>query len=297
MNVVEKKKDPREGHRHRLRLKFLEYGLEKLTEAEVLELLLSFGTPRRDCKITAREMLDRFGTIRDVFEAPFEELAKVIGAGPNNIIAVKFIHAVSGKYLEQRLTGRTFINSSVQVLEYLCHDLENQDKEIFKVIHLDNDNVIIKIEDLSKGSVNRAYVYPREILERAITLKSTGLVFVHNHPSGNVRPSEEDVKLTRRLVHLAFLADVMVLDHLIIGKGGQSYSFKNEGVLAIFEQEIRLSYNMPPRPSGALLHEANSMGLAPVKLKSKRSVKVGKGGGLGLGHQAMTAENDPPYEG
>jgi len=297
--VSEKKKDPREGHRQRLRNKFLEHGLEKLTDEEVVELLLSFGTPRRDCKQAARDLLKKFGSIRDVFEASTKALSEIDGVGPNNIVAIKLIHAVSGRFLEQRLTGRVYLNSSEQIFEYLRHDLETQDKEIFKVIYLDHDNVIIKIEDISHGSLTRTYVHSRELLERAMALKSSCLVFVHNHPTGNVRPSEEDVKLTRRLVHAAFVVEMMVLDHIIIGKGGEYYSFKDEGVIKIFEQEIRTTYNMPPRPTGGLLHESNPLFDTPARVKLRRKGPAAPAAAESLGRmnsslgQMMVAEKEP----
>lgn len=268
--MSENKKDPREGHRGRLRDKFLNYGLEKLTEAEVLELLLSFGTPRKDCKQSARDLLDMFGTIRDVFEADPTLLAAVSGVGPANIVAIKLVHAVAGRYLERRLVGRSYLTSSAQVLEYLRHDLESLDKEVFKVIYLNNNNVIINIEDLSQGSITGAHVHPREVLERAVTLKATCLVFVHNHPSGNTRPSEDDHKLTRRLVHVAYLAEMMVLDHIIVGKQGEYFSFKDQGLILIYEQEVRETYRLNPRPSGGLLHESIPAAYGPVKLKASR---------------------------
>ena len=285
-----------------MRDKFLDHGLEKLTDEEVVELLLSFGTPRRDCKQAARDLLKKFGSIRAVFEAGATELSKVLGVGPNNIVAVKFIHAVSGRFLEQRLTGRVYLNSSEQIIEYLRHDLETQAKEVFKVIYLDHDNVIIKIEDLSHGSLTRTYIHPRELLERAMALKSSCLVFVHNHPTGNVRPSDEDVKLTRRLLHAAFVVEMMVLDHIIIGKGGEYYSFKDEGVLKIFEQEIRMTYNMPPRPSGGLLHESNPFFETPARVKLRRKSPAAPSPDRPMGRpdsslgQMMVAEKEPELD-
>lgn len=274
--MSEKTKDSREGHRGRLRNKYLEHGLEKLTEAEVLELILSFGTPRRDCKDTARAMLKHFGSIRDVFEADPELIQQIPGAGPANIVAIKFIHDIAGKYLEQRLVGKTYLSSSVQVFEYLRHDLENLDKEVFKLIHLNNNNVILSIEDLSQGSITGAYVHPREVLERAIALRTSSLVFVHNHPSGNVRPSESDQRLTRRLVHVAYLADITVLDHVIVGQGGDYFSFKDQGLIRLYDGEVRETYQLPPRPSGGLLHEQQLVSYTPVKLRSKAGMSSTK---------------------
>lgn len=264
-----KKKDAREGHRRRLRDKYLAHGLEKLTDEEVLELLLSFGTPRRDCKETARAMLKNFGTIRDVFEADSELISQIPGAGPANIVAIKFIHDVAGKYLEQRLLGKIYLSSSAQVLEFLRHDLENKDKEIFKVIYLDSNNVIICVENISYGSLTGAYVYSREILERAFILRSTALVFVHNHPSGNIKPSDADLRLTRRLVHLAYLAEMKVVDHLIVGRGGFFFSFKDENLIQVYENEVRNTYYLPPRATGGLLHEKIQAKYTRIKLKVK----------------------------
>lgn len=219
--MAERKTDPREGHRQRLRDKFTAYGLEKMTDEEVLELLLSFGTPRKDCKQIARAMLKEFGTLRDVFEAKPELLAQIKGAGPTNIVAIKFIHAVAGKYLEKRLLGRDYLGSSRQVVEYLRHNLEGLDKEVFKIIYLDKSNLILAIEDYSHGSVDEAYVDPREVIERGLALRSSGLIFVHNHPSGYLTPSLSDQKLTRQLVHATHVVRIKTIDHIIIGQDGE----------------------------------------------------------------------------
>ncbi|MDL2260241.1 DNA repair protein RadC [Deltaproteobacteria bacterium OttesenSCG-928-K17] len=274
--MAEKKKDPREGHRQRLKDKFWAHGLDKLTDAEILEILLSFGTPRRDCKLTARAMLEKFGTLRDVFEADRELLAQVPGAGPSNVIALKLIHAISGKYLEKRLISRNYLTSSTEVRSYLRHDLESQEKEIFKVIYLNNDNVIISIEDISRGSISEAYVHPREVLERAIALRGSSLVLVHNHPTGSVEPSDDDQRLTRRMVHIAYLAEMKVLDHIIIGQSGDDFSFRANGLIMIYEQEIRETYRLKPRPGGGLLHEVNASAYQPRKQKSGPKSPAGR---------------------
>ena len=267
--MAEKKKDPREGHRGRLRDKYLKYGIGKLTEAEVLELLLSFGTPRKDCKLTARAMLEHFGTLREVLEASRDALAAIDGAGPYSVFAVKFVRDVSGLYLEHRLRGREYLNSSEEINEYLRHELEGLDKEVFKVIYLDTNNVIMGVEELSQGSVNEAHVYPREVLERALLRRASCLVFVHNHPSGNVDPSRDDQQLTRRLVHIAHIANITVMDHLIIGRDGEYFSFRDNGMLNIYSQEIGETYKLDPRPGGGLLHEQKPVSYTKIKLKYK----------------------------
>lgn len=237
-----KEKDPRLGHRGRLREKFLRHGLEKFTDEEIVELLLTFGTPRKDCKQAARELLKAFGSIRAVFEAELEELGKVKDLGPNNPVAIKFIAAVAGTYLKQGLIGRDYLASSRKVFLYLQHDLENLPKEVFKVIFLDGANGVLGIEDVSRGTVGAADVHPREVIERTLAFHAAGLVFAHNHPSGNVRPSPDDFRLTRQLVHAARLVEANVVDHLIVGKGGAYFSFRDQGHLARFEAEFKQFY-------------------------------------------------------
>ncbi|MEW6267338.1 MAG: DNA repair protein RadC [Thermodesulfobacteriota bacterium] len=236
-------RDPRAGHRQRLRDKFLGGGLDKFTDEEIVELLLIFGTPRRDCKQAARGLLQAFGSIRGVFEAEPGDLAGITGVGSSNIVAIKFIQAVAGRYLEQRLIGREFLASSTKVFAYLRHYLENMPKEVFKVIYLDGANAVIALEDASRGTVGAAHVYPREVLERALALQAAGLVFVHNHPSGKVQPSPSDFRLTRQLLHAAHVLDLKVVDHLIIGRGQDYFSFRDEGHLNRYEQELKYYFN------------------------------------------------------
>ena len=241
-------KDVRAGHRRRLRDKFSEHGLAKFTPEEIVELLLTFGTPRRDCKQAARGLLARFGDIRAVFEADPAELAAVTGVGPNNVTAIKFIFAVAGEYLEQRLIGREYLGSPQKVHQYLKHHLENLDKEVFKVIHLDSSGAVITLENVSRGTVDGAVVHPRELLERALDLRASSLVFAHNHPSGKTRPSAEDFRITRQLVHAAFLVEMKVLDHLVVGRRDAYYSFRDHGHLDRFESEIREFHRRQGRP-------------------------------------------------
>lgn len=235
-------KDLKQGHRKRLREKFRLHGLEKFTDEEIVELLLTFGTPRKDCKQPARELLKRFGSIQAIFQADIAELAEVKEIGQSNPVAIKFIVAVAGRYLKQDLMGREYLASSKKVFQYLRHDLENLHKEVFKVIYLDGANGVIGIEDLSQGTVGGTNVHPRELIERALANHAAGLVFAHNHPSGNIRPSPNDFRLTRQLIHAARLVEMSVIDHIIIGKGGKYFSFRDQGHLARYESEFRQFY-------------------------------------------------------
>jgi DNA repair protein RadC len=235
--------DAKSGHRQRLKDKFLADGLSKFTHEEIVELLLAFGTPRKDTKLAARALLQKMGSIRAVFEASPLELATVEGVGRSNIVAIKFIDAVAGQYLEQRLLGHDYLLSSKKVFQYLRHHMENLGKEVFKVIYLDSAGGVLALEDGGRGTVDTADVHPREVIERALAHRAVGLVFAHNHPSGRIEPSPADYRMTRRLIHAAYLVEMKVYDHLIVGKGEDYYSFRDHGHLARFEYEINHFYN------------------------------------------------------
>ncbi len=226
------------GHRERLRKKFLEYGLESFSDEEVLEMLLIFGTPRRDCKPMARAALKHFGSLAAVLEAPMEELLQISGIGPRNALAIKFVHEVARRFLAQRVKGRPFttLASSQEVYEYLAHSMIPLKKEIFKTIFLDARHHIIAVEDLFHGTVNESVVYPREVMERALKHHASALILVHNHPSGDPQPSPADVEVTRRLFLAAKVLDLHLLDHLILAKKGY-FSFADEGLISQIETE------------------------------------------------------------
>ncbi len=226
------------GHRERLRQKFLTYGLSAFTDEEVLEMLLTFGTPRRDCKPAAREALRCLGGLAQVLEAPLEELLKIKGIGPKNALALKFIHEVARRFLAQRLKDRPYFSSSKEVYEYLAHSMIDLKKEVFKVIYLDSRNHIIAVEELFQGTVNESIVYPREVMERALKHHASALVMAHNHPSGDPTPSPADIRLTKHLLLAARLLQIRILDHLIIAKGGY-FSFADEGILSRLETEVQ----------------------------------------------------------
>jgi len=218
-----------EGHRARLRDRFLARGLDGFSDAEILELLLSFGTPRTDCKEPARLLLQKYGSFAKVFEAPIASLQEVKGIGPKNGFAIHFIHAVASYYLKERLHGKRYLHSSREVAEYLIHSMRGLKKEVFTVIFLDSSHAIIDSEIVAEGTLNVNTVYPREIIKRALEFHAAALIIAHNHPSGSLQPSTQDIKLTKTLALLCRYMQLQLLDHLIIGDG--SYSFADNGLM------------------------------------------------------------------
>ena len=153
-----------QGHRQRLRDRFLERGLENFTDAEVLELLLTFGTPRSDCKEAARTALKEFDSLAAVLEAPLPALQKIKGIGPKNGFAIHFVQATARRYLAARLKGKRYLHSSGDVRDFLVHSLRGLKKEVFQVIFLDTAHAIIDTRTVAEGTINVNTIYPRELL-------------------------------------------------------------------------------------------------------------------------------------
>jgi len=226
------------GHRQRLRDKYLEKGLDIFTDAEVLELLLTFGTPRQDCKEMARNALVRFGNLAGVIEAPLQELSTLRGIGEKNAFALKFVQDVARRYLKSRLVDQKItVKGASDVVEYLWHRFAGHKREVFLVIFLNIKNAIIQMEEVFEGSLTSSAVYPREVIKMALKYDAASMIFAHNHPSGDVEPSSQDYAVTKRLFDAAQLFDMNVLDHIIIGESGRYLSLADTGFLEQVKSE------------------------------------------------------------
>lgn len=229
------------GHRERLRDKFLEGGIERFSDEEIIEFLLTLGTPRKDVKPSAREALKKFGSLSAVLSAPIEKLIQIKGIGPKNALYLSFIHQIARRYLRDRAIQTTYFRSSQEVFDYLFHSMRDLKREVFKVLFLNRKNQLIEDRDMFYGTIAASAVYPREVISTALDLKAASMVFVHNHPSGDPNPSKDDNKITKQLVWAAKLLQIQVLDHLIIGNG-RYFSYADQGLLRRFEAEFE-SFN------------------------------------------------------
>ncbi len=228
--------DARQGHRRRLRERFLKSGLAGFHDYEIVELLLSLGTPRKDCKLPAKEAIKRFGTLRGVLEAPAEELQQIDGIGAHNAFGIKLVQEVAREFLRARALGKTYLKSSQEVFDYLYHALRGLKKEAFKVIYLDSQDGILDTVDIATGTVNASPVSPREVVEGALKHNAAALIFAHNHPSGNPAPSQSDKALTREMVYAGIVMQLKVLDHIIIGEN-RYFSFASEGLIEEYQTD------------------------------------------------------------
>lgn len=211
---------PHAGHRKRLRDRFLKSGLDGFLDYEMVELLLTLGTPRKDCKQPAKEAIKLFKGLRGVLDASLDDLQTIKGIGQSNSFGIKLFQAVSEQYTKENLPTKISLTTPQRVADYLREKLGREKKEHFVVLLLDSQNNYINIHDISVGILNSSLVHPREVFEPAIRQLAARIVIAHNHPSGSIEPSKEDLQLTQRLISVGELIGIHVIDHLIISLEG-----------------------------------------------------------------------------
>lgn len=214
------------GHRERLRERFEHAGAEALADYELLELWLFRSIPRQDTKALAKALIENFG----VLAAPEARLAKIKGVGAALAHDLKVAHALMQRAQRAEVKQRTVVSSWSQLVAYCRTAMAHEPREQFRVLFLDVKNQLIADEVMNEGTVDHAPVYPREIARRAMELSAASVILVHNHPSGDPKPSAQDIEITRQIVAAAKALDVRVHDHLVIGRNGVA-SFKSLGLL------------------------------------------------------------------
>jgi len=220
------------GHRQRLRDRFVKHGLAGLADYEVVELLLTLAIPRSDVKPPAKALLARFGNLRGILDAPLTELQAVPHIGTVTPVALRIIREVAGLYLQQAAESHDALPDPHVLARFWRMQIGALTNEVFQVGYLDAGYRLLRdgIETLEEGTVDRAVVYPRRVIEAALRRGAAALVLAHNHPNGNVQPTEPDKVLTRALVLAATTVQIKILDHLIVSPD-DVFSFRQEGLL------------------------------------------------------------------
>ena len=205
-------------HRVRLRQRFSSAGAGALPDYELLELALFPAMPRQDVKPLARRLIDTFGDFNRVLSAPFARLTEVDGVGEAIALHLKVIEACAHRMARARVLNRPALSSWDALLDY-CHTaMAHSDTEQFRVLYLDRKNILIADEEQARGTVDHVPVYPREVVKRALELNASALILVHNHPSGDPTPSDQDIAMTGQVADAARALGIALHDHLIIGK-------------------------------------------------------------------------------
>ncbi|MGN6819601.1 MAG: RadC family protein [Sphingomonas sp.] len=217
------------GHRARLRQRLLA-DADGLLDHELLEYLLALAIPRRDTKPLAYDLLREFGGIAAVLTAAPEELARVKGMGDTSVAALKIAQATALRLLRAEVAAKPVLSNWQAVLDYLRADMAHHGNERVRVLHLNTRNMLIRDELMNEGSIDEAPVYVREVIRRAIDLKSASIILVHNHPSGDPSPSRADIDLTRAVVEAGKKLGIAVHDHIIVGTHG-FVSLRGQGLI------------------------------------------------------------------
>ncbi|NNE58160.1 MAG: DNA repair protein RadC [Hellea sp.] len=217
-------------HRDRLRDRFKSSGKDALADYELLELYLFNSIPRRDVKPVAKALIARFGSFAAAIAAPLDQLIEVKGVGDKTALDLKIVQAAARRLSQENVLDAPVLSSWTALMEYCRAELQFEPKEQFRVLFLDKKNRLITDEILGQGTVDRAPVYPREVIKRALDLHSTAIILAHNHPSGDPTPSQSDMDMTQKIVEAGKTIGLVVHDHIIIGRN-DIVSFKTLGIL------------------------------------------------------------------
>jgi len=218
------------GHRERLRERFQRVGSEGLCDYELLELLLTYSIPRKDVKPLAKRLVKQFGSFGGVFDASLEELKSVPGIGQQSAVLIKLVKEIFCVYLLEEMRKKDLVSSPQAAVNFARVRLTGLFYEAFMVIYLNTKNEVIDYEIIHEGTVDKAFVYPRRIIESALSHHASGVIIVHNHPSGHPEASGDDKRITRTIAAAAQIVDVKLIDHIIVGKNGY-FSFVEKNLM------------------------------------------------------------------
>jgi len=213
-----------EGHRVRLRERFLKEGLENFQDHEALELMLFYAIPRKDTNPIAHELLDEFGSLSNVFDASINDLENVQGISRNAAVFIKLCVDTMKKYRTDRLQKEQRITTMQEAGEFACELLFSAKEEQVWILCLNMKSEVIAREKICDGSLTESPIYPRKIVSTALKHNAAKIILIHNHPGGVVKPSPADIEATKTIIGVIRNLDMEMLDH-IITSDNRFYSF------------------------------------------------------------------------
>tara|TARA_R110002167_G_scaffold6277_1_gene28772 strand:- start:153445 stop:154119 length:675 start_codon:yes stop_codon:yes gene_type:complete len=221
-------KDWPEGERPREKL--LRLGASKLSDAELLALIVRAGGKGRSALDIARGLLLKFGNLNLILSANEEDFCSSAGLGQVSFVQLQAMLELSQRHMYEQLEERDALTSSELTRQYLRARLRHYEHEVFACLYLDNQHRVVKLEELFSGTIDGAAVYPREVVKRCLHNNAAAVIFAHNHPSGIAEPSQADIGITARLKAALNTIDVRVLDHIVVGRC-EAVSFAERGLL------------------------------------------------------------------
>ncbi len=207
-----------DGHRKRLKARFVRSGLDDFEPHNVLELLLFYSVPRKDTNPIAHRLINTFGSLSGVFEAKVDDLVKVEGITENSAVLISMIPQVARKYLEDKADTMNIVGGFSDIGEYLLPKFIGRTVETVMIAALDNKNKIVSCRIITEGEVNRASVSKRKIMEEAMRAGATRVILAHNHPRGFAFPSVEDINMTEEVYAFLKAVNIELVDHIIFAE-------------------------------------------------------------------------------
>lgn len=231
MTTPVKKEPSYLGHRQRLRERFMVDDGASMPDYELLELLLTMAIPRRDVKPLAKDLINIFGDIAEVMHAPAHELLEA-GVSPNAIVLIRLTAtcAMRSAYDGFHDSNEPIFSNWIQFEEYCREKMAYKEVEEFRVFFLDSSYRLKGEKLITTGTINKNNVHPREVIRAALENKAVYIIMAHNHPSGNVKPSDADIEMTKNFEELTDVMGIVLFDHLIIGRNGV-FSFRASGYI------------------------------------------------------------------
>lgn len=215
-------KNVHEGHRGRLKNKFLETGFQGFETHNILELLLFYSIPRKDTNEIAHNLLNRFGSLKDVFNADFEDLLTINGISENSATLIKMIPQIAKEYINDSFKEGEVFDTANKIGTYFVNKFLGERNEIVYAMLLTNNFELISVERLHEGTVNSAQVQIRKIVDKIIKRNASMVVLAHNHPNGSVCPSSDDIDTTANMMSLFSSLEINLIEHFIIA--GKEYA-------------------------------------------------------------------------
>ncbi len=221
-----------DGHRQRIRDKFLKNGGAAFADYELLEAYLTIAIPRRDVKPLAKLLIAKFGSFAEVINAKNDELLAVDGVGENTLFALKIVKEAAQRMSWEMLKDRDLpiIADMDALIDYCRMSMAYQDVEEFRLIYLNGKNQVIDEASQQKGTINHVAIHPREVVKSALEKKASAVIMVHNHPTGDTTPSRADIDMTKKIRDALDSVNIVLHDHVIVSKYG-CYSFHSAGLI------------------------------------------------------------------
>lgn len=212
------------------REKLIAYGASVLSDSELLAIFLRTGNRELPVRQFAEHLLGVFGSLHRLLTAGYDEFKPLNGIGDSKYCQMQAIVELSRRFFSSQFQEMAFLNSACSVKAYLHQLIMWQEREVFVVLFLNNQNQLIRYEEMFSGTVNCVEVHPREILRVALKVNAVSVILAHNHPSGNEKPSRADLLLTKKIAQVCELVGIGVLDHLVVGKFN-TFSFAEHGLI------------------------------------------------------------------